>query len=908
MVMRDGSPACTHTLRGERCTKPGKSPIGWLAPHAANSATTDLATIERWWRDAGSRGLNFGLAMGHARVALDIDSYRGGEESLAEIVAITGALPDTVQLLSGGGGRHIIFADPVPGGIGQAPPRRPDGTAIRHIDIKSTGGYIVGPGSLHASGKFYVAEASSDPLEGVCPAELPESLLLLLRSASSAPLLDVSRTTERVLEGERKKTLVSLAGAMHLRGVPEDVVVRTCVEFDAASCEPPLGEREAARIAKTVTRKPRDGRRAAMPAADAAAPAIVPSTVATTDRASEPVPVARTNEEWQHITERVTADPNTLCAPDVLEAFVQLFANNRVDFAQRRSALQAIKGIRIRPFDAALRALRQERAGATQPTRPANDAGVPEIIVEPGEIERIADESLAALQGCGDIFQRAGMLVHVTHEPANSALVRRQANSPQIAALREARLRELLSRHARYLQSVERTVDGVKVSTLVRTDPPMGTVQTIFARPSWPVVPSLLAVVSVPVFCTDGSIMTSAGYNESTGIYYEPVGASPEVPTHPTLDDARRAAEELFEVVVDFPFAKPSHRAAWLAAILTILARYAFDGPSPLILIDKNVRGAGAGLLADTIALIGTGRVAARMAHTEDDEETRKRIMAIAIAADPVVLIDNIAGKLGSPSLDMALTATQISDRILGASEQRKMPLYVTWLATGNNVAMGADTTRRTMHIRLESPHENPEERNANDYRHPQLVTWVTENRIRLLGAALTILRAYVLAGHPDQKLGTWGSFEMWSALVRNAVVWVGQPDPAETRKELASRADDEGQLLEVFLAGWREIDPVGQGMTVAHVIELLEQDAAEASRDQRPRRFEKLREALAELLPAQMAGRPLSARAIGNRLKHWRGRVRGGWFLDSLEDRQRFSHWSVRQATTPGATSAESA
>ncbi len=62
------------------------------------------------------------------------------------------------------------------------------------------------------------------------------------------------------------------------------------------------------------------------------------------------------------------------------------------------------------------------------------------------------------------------------------------------------------------------------------------------------------------------------------------------------------ARDLLLEVVADFPFALPLYRAAWPAALLTPLARFAFAGPAPLFLVDANVRAAGKGLLLDTIS------------------------------------------------------------------------------------------------------------------------------------------------------------------------------------------------------------------------------------------------------------------------------------------------------------------
>src|SRR5262249_37745142 len=155
------------------------------------------------------------------------------------------------------------------------------------------------------------------------------------------------------------------------------------------------------------------------------------------------------------------------------------------------------------------------------------------------------------------------------------------------------------------------------------------------------------------------------------------------------------------------------------------------------------------------------------------------------ISGDPMVLIDNVVGELGSASLDAALTSTTWSGRVLGKSEMTiaDTPLLAIWWATGNNVLLVADTARRVMHIRLNSNEERPEERSG--FHHASLLEWVRQERPRLVRAALTVLRAYAVAGRPDMGLRPWGSFDGWSRLIRDALVWAGEPDPGQTRTEL---------------------------------------------------------------------------------------------------------------------------
>jgi hypothetical protein len=228
--------------------------------------------------------------------------------------------------------------------------------------------------------------------------------------------------------------------------------------------------------------------------------------------------------------------------------------------------------------------------------------------------------------------------------------------------------------------------------------PPAWCVAAVGAYADWPGLRYLEAVVEYPVLRPDGTVLGRSGYDPDTGLLLEVVGEPPPVEDCPTWQDAVAARDALLEVIVDFPITRPVHRAAWLAGLLTPLARFAFAGPAPLFLVDANVRGAGKGLLVDTIATIVTGQRTTVAAYVSDDDELRKRITSLALAGDRLVLLDNLEGRFGSAALDAALTATSWKDRLLGANRIVEAPLVETWYATGNNVAVAADTARRICH------------------------------------------------------------------------------------------------------------------------------------------------------------------------------------------------------------------
>jgi hypothetical protein len=143
------------------------------------NATTDPARIRRYWGlpGNGTHGLCIVTGRESGVFALDIDPDDGGDDSLRALEAAHGALPDTVQSLTGGGGTHYLFRWP------------DDGRDIRNsasgvlgvgIDVRGTGGQIVVAPSVHPNGQRYTWEVMHDPLDGVAVAEAPEWLLDLL--------------------------------------------------------------------------------------------------------------------------------------------------------------------------------------------------------------------------------------------------------------------------------------------------------------------------------------------------------------------------------------------------------------------------------------------------------------------------------------------------------------------------------------------------------------------------------------------------------------------------------------------------------------------------------------------------------------------------------------------------------
>jgi hypothetical protein len=502
----------------------------------------------------------------------------------------------------------------------------------------------------------------------------------------------------------------------------------------------------------------------------------------------------------------------------------------------------------------------------------------PQILVSHEE-HAVNDRVIAALPKAPDLFQRGNRLVNVLRDTAAARLtaISRPAGTPTIAIMPAPRLREIMTREMVFGHMVKKK-EGYEFEPC---HPPDWSVSGVWSRRHWPNIRHLEAVIEAPTLRPDGTLLDAPGWDEATGLLYEPNAEYPLIPQAPSRADAVRAADMLLDLVSEFPFARlkeddeeeddggRTHRAAFLAACITPHARFAIRGPCPLFEFDANCPGTGKSKLTDVTARIATGRDMSRTTFPDNDEEMRKRVTSIAIAGDLLMLLDNIDRPLGGAPLDALLTATIWKDRILGKSEMTaELPLHTVWYATGNNITHKGDIIRRILPVRLNTQEECPEERSG--FKYPRLLEHVAAERPRLVCACLTILRAYFAAGNPPQGLTSFGSYESWSDVVRAPVAWVLGVDPCGTRRGMRA-ADPKTAALASLLAGWAELPGGSTGLTVAEAVRILENPDSAAQ-------FCTLRDALME----DSKNGKLSPAAVAYRLRSARGRVVSGRKMDT--------------------------
>jgi hypothetical protein len=443
-----------------------------------------------------------------------------------------------------------------------------------------------------------------------------------------------------------------------------------------------------------------------------------------------------------------------------------------------------------------------------QPPPPTGVDPLPIIRISPEE-ENVVNLSIEALADNNVIYQTEGLgLVRIMRGADDFG-----PKAPVIQLLPPTVLREQMAATAHWEKFIKTE------RRFVWCHLPEWAIGAVMDRGKWKGIRNLTGVIEVPTMRMDGTILMAPGYDERTGLVYEPAGPVLPVAANPTQTDAVAALAELVEMVCDFPFASPAHLAGWLAGLLTPIVSpgHGWKWCAPLFLFDANTRGAGKSLLADLIAILVTGRHMFRVSLPETEDEARKMLISAAIAGDQLMFFDETRTIQGR-ALNAVLTGRLIKDRVLGESKMVDALFKATAYASGNNVLVKGDSARRVILSRLETPDEHPEDRSK--FKHHNVKGWALEHRPRLVRACLTILRAYHLAGRPAQR-SPLGSFEGWSRAVRDPLIWAGAADCCETRKLLMENDPDESSLRQI-LAGWQEIGGVEEALTIAQAGERM--------------------------------------------------------------------------------------
>lgn len=409
----------------------------------------------------------------------------------------------------------------------------------------------------------------------------------------------------------------------------------------------------------------------------------------------------------------------------------------------------------------------------------------PTIRVVQGEIHRIVDAAERELAKSGKYYQRGASIVFVHTDPGTKETAVKPIGKPALTAA--------LSSIA-----VWEKFDG-RSHAMTRIDPPERHCMVLADASGYNHLPVLNGLARQPYLRPDGTIVRTAGYDASTGMFgvFDATGFS--IPDEPTKKDAENAFLILGKILEEFSFKNETDRSAALCAILTATIRASLNA-APAFHAKAPVISSGKSFLCQVISAFASPQRGAPMTFPQDDEECRKLLLAELLKAPAVIEFDNLTGDLiPHKSLCTALTSEYITGRILGVSKTATVGTRALFLSSGNNVGPVGDMARRCVTINLDPACETPA---ARTFKNPDLLPKLLRDRSQYVSAALTIIRAWIVADRPKAECKALASYGDWSDLCRQPLLWLGMLDPTESIFETMIE-DPERETLGRLLEAW---------------------------------------------------------------------------------------------------------
>lgn len=500
---------------------------------------------------------------------------------------------------------------------------------------------------------------------------------------------------------------------------------------------------------------------------------------------------------------------------------------------------------------------------------------------DPGRLPDILDECEQALAENKDLnlFVQSGRLVRIypsDEDVLSGAGISRPRGAITLHTVDGAHLVELLSKSA-----IHKRYDA-RSESYKTIDCPRRVADSFLSRGNYPFLDDLSGFVEAATITPDGRVIDQPGYDEETGLFgaFKINFKSVSPKARPSRADAEKARDVLLNLIDEFPFVDDDRSAA-LAGIITSLVRRVLPA-APMMAISAPTPGTGKTLIAETFAIIATGRRASVLSLGHDDAEAEKRLAGVLLAGDACILLDNIERPLKGDLLCQVTTQQFVRLRPLGASGMLSIPTHALLVATGNNLSVVGDLKRRVVLIRLDAKKERPEQRR---FKRDHL-DCVFEQRNELIRAALEIPLAYLAASAPGiDGLHPLGGFEMWDKLVRRPLVWLGLTDPLKAAEGLRQQ-DPDLENMRMLFESWLDVFPRGEA-TAAEVVAAGTAGMMMGNVKDNPDLYDVLQVICAE---------KINSRRVAGWLRSHRDRIVDGMRLEQagIDGHQKIAKWKI--------------
>lgn len=405
------------------------------------------------------------------------------------------------------------------------------------------------------------------------------------------------------------------------------------------------------------------------------------------------------------------------------------------------------------------------------------------IRVQAGEIDRICDAAEQELANTGRYFQRGNLIVNVMTNPETQNTV--------INPLTQSSLLRSMSGSIRWTKTNHQGHEVI-------CDPPTKHIKVLFDAQVYSHLPPLIGLTRQPHLRDDDSICSNSGYDTQTGLFGVFDERDFNIPDKPSKDDAVNACRELRELLSEFEFADPVDEAAAISAMLTATIRPSLP-TAPSYHMQAHQLASGKSFLTSLICCFSSSTAPSAVGFPTNDEECQKLLLANLLESPAAIVFDNLTTDLiPYKSLCSALTEEFLTGRLLGVSKTATVSTRTLILSSGNNVGPIKDMARRCIAIHLDPKVDTPA---SKEYANDPIKT-VRNSREKYVSLAMTIIKAWIAANKPITQCSALASYERWSELIRQPLLWLGLPDPA-ARVFQQLNIDPDRELLSRLIDAW---------------------------------------------------------------------------------------------------------
>jgi hypothetical protein len=303
--------------------------------------------------------------------------------------------------------------------------------------------------------------------------------------------------------------------------------------------------------------------------------------------------------------------------------------------------------------------------------------------------------------------------------------------------------------------------------------------------------PIVTGLVTHPIVLFDGTIVSQEGLHKPSGLLLHGstlsgAAAYPQKEAHKALLRIKAAFLEGFEFESDLD------AMVALSALLTGVVRRVLD-LAPGFVFLAPIQSSGKTTLARRIHVILTGRdMPVSNFAADDEQEMQKRILSMLLTSPAMVCLDNVTDgtTFSSSAISVVMTSPVLKQRILGGSKEAECPTNVLFVATGNNLSLGADELTRWLPAYLNPRSARPQERR---FQHPDVVAHALHMRSDILRDVVGIIAGYLAS---TDSMPTGSRFSRWDRMVRQPMIWAGGDDVAEVFRANADNSETNGAAV----------------------------------------------------------------------------------------------------------------